>query len=948
MRYAAEFAPAVAGGGRRFGSGTRLALYLLSLLICGGVAAGEPGSFSLGSDGRMHLKLKGRDLCSFTPLAADNNWRFTSPVPAKSASGTGFLLKCGAGIQGVATLAGKDGAGEAVWSFSSEKGVMYNALAVSAEISIASLAGGKWKTDAGEGVFPAQFGETYLHNRAVKEIAFLTSDDRNFTLSFPQLTPVMIQDNRRWGGQTFTIRIGRPMGQIVPGENYTVAMNVRAPEGLNCQVDSPVTIEAGADWIPLKAELEVAAGSALDFSANNLTYGPCGSKGRVIVTKDGHFALADDPATPRRFYGANLCFTAHYLSKDKVDALLDRWLRMGYNTLRIHHYEMGLTNPDWKPGLEWDDAKLDQLCYLIAGCAKRGIWLTTDLYVSRPVAPEQVELPATAPYVNSHKLIDPQVYKALVQIHEPAYRDWQAFTKKLLERVNPYTGNRLADEPALAWISLINEGSLTLGQTLKNLPQWKTAWNAWLAKKYPSRAELAQALGDLKDGEDPAKATVLLPAGDLGADASRARVCQIFLADTERAMVGKMTKFLREEIKCPALLTNHNCGPNSVYDQGVRAGFDYVDDHFYIDHPMFIEADWRLPSRCDNANPVREGAPGGTGSAALRIWGKPFTISEFNYSGPGKYRGVGGMLTGALGALQDWDVLWRFAYAHGSAEISTPSPMDYFNLSRDPLNMTADRAAVALFLRGDLAAAPHSVATMIEKADLENNPKRGKTYEAAWLAWTTRIGAALPGTALPKATVELPQGKAADQEATRKLLEAAGIQGATSDILTQAETAELRIDRSKGTLTIDTPRSAGGYADEGGAIEAGKAGVHVSGIKTGATVFVISLDRTPIRKAPRLLVTHLTDLQNTGTRYGEGARQTLLEWGKLPYLVQNGEATVRIELEQPQAYSVWALSTGGTRLEKLPAKPEGGALVFTVSVKGSDGARLAYEVARDH
>lgn len=58
--------------------------------------------------------------------------------------------------------------------------------------------------------------------------------------------------------------------------------------------------------------------------------------------------------------------------------------------------------------------------------------------------------------------------------------------------------------------------------------------------------------------------------------------------------------------------------------------------------------------------------------------------------------------------------------------------------------------------------------------------------------------------------------------------------------------------------------------------------MRVNELTTGATVFVSSLDGNPIRTSKSLLVTHLTDLQNTGARYAEGARQTLLEWGLCP------------------------------------------------------------------
>jgi hypothetical protein len=102
----------------------------------------------------------------------------------------------------------------------------------------------------------------------------------------------------------------------------------------------------------------------------------------------------------------------------------------------------------------------------------------------------------------------------------------------------------------------------------------------------------------------------------------------------------------------------------------------------------------------------------------------------------------------------------------------------------------------------------------------------------------------------------------------------------------------------------------------------------------------------PIRSSKRLLVAHLTDLQNTGGTYAEPALQVLLAWGKLPHLVHTGTATVRLSLNDASQYKVYSLSTSGRRIGEVPAKAEGGKLVFTCDVKGPEGARMMYEVAR--
>lgn len=737
------------------------------------------------------------------------------------------------------------------------------------------------------------------------------------------------------------------------------------------QVDSdsssPVVLQAGAEWIPLRVELDVEPGSALDFSSMGLTDAPAGKHGRIIARPDGQFAFADSPNVPRRFYGVNLCFGAQYVERAEADRLAERFVRLGYNALRIHHYERDLTDGQ-SPTTRLNPEKLDQFDYLMAALIKRGIYLTTDLYVSRSVPWREIG-------VDRDGRIPMDTFKILVPVHEGAWENWKQFTRALLRHVNPYTGRRYAEEPALAWLSMINEGNFgNFYRDLRTIPEWTRAWNRWLNTKYGGRESLSKAWGaELKNSEDPAAGTVELPE-NLRGEGPRPRDCIRFLSDTERDMIERMRRFLRDELGCQALISNANSWTYFVTDQAARAEYDYVDDHFYVDHPQFLENPWRLPSKCPNTSPLAEGATGGRSKAFTRLSNKPFTITEYNYSGPGRFRGVGGILTGALGALQGWGGIWRFAYSHSRQAMFTPSQMGYFDLASDPLGQASERASLCLFLRGDMRAAPHLISIVMSQNDLaEPGPRIPNLHpQWHWAAWVTRVGTRVvsspaeplsdgiifplgwqtPASAWKAAHVAdinpytLADARLIDLLRSRGILTSDNPTDPARRIL-QSETGEICINGPENTLAIDTPRTAGGYAPAGKTVNSPTGGVRVTTKGSDATVWVSALDTAPIRNSRRLLVTHLTDLQNTGIKYLEEARRTLLAWGTLPHLVRAGQAEVAIRINDAARLKVWALSTGGKRIAQVPAQAQNDTLTFTADVAGDvqAGARMLYEIA---
>ena len=159
-----------------------------------------------------------------------------------------------------------------------------------------------------------------------------------------------------------------------------------------------------------------------------------------------------------------------------------------------------------------------------------------------------------------------------------------------------------------------------------------------------------------------------------------------------------------------------------------RRSIDYVDDHFYVDHPSSSRSDWQLPSRCDNANPVQQGAPGGRGGntrPALRqtFHGQRVQLLRARpvprrWRHPdwrdGRAAGLGRDLALRLLPQQRQPV-----QAHAPWATSTWPPIRS--------NQAADRAAVMLYLRGDLKPAPHRWRWCSRLTELENLPKKVPT-----------------------------------------------------------------------------------------------------------------------------------------------------------------------------------------------------------------------------
>lgn len=698
----------------------------------------------------------------------------------------------------------------------------------------------------------------------------MVKGDLEITVEGESARGSLLQDSRQWG-PNLDWRYGNQGGVWQSGVQRSYTITLRSNRPMNFATQEPYTITPDSDWVTIENPLNVESGSALDWAPKS-TY-PAGSKGWLKV-ENGRFVFENDPA-PQRFYGANLCFTACYLSKKEADILAQRLQRMGYNSVRLHHYDVDLTG-GWtisgSSSTNLTPEKLDQLHYLMAALKKRGLYIAIDLFTIRQIRNNEV-LPG---------VLGMDEYKALQLVHQGARNNWLTFATNLLDSTNPYTGLKLKDDPALAWICLVNENNQ--GSAARDLPErTQSLFNqAW------------QSAGNTGNWNY---------ANDQGAR---------FGAELHAQAYTWMKNQLRN-LGVKALLTDVNGWWDQKALAGHRNNLDFVDNHWYWDHPAFISSAWGVPSRGANGGGMALKSLGGglQNMALTRVVGKPFMVSEFNFTAPNRFRAEGGLFMGAVAARQDWDSMFRFAWSHSSSTLSSPEPFDYFNAQSDPALLASERAIISLFLRKDLAPA-----------------------EDDGVLWVDPNGSgAASGFDAPMK----------NQLFSRRLYSSTST-GGNGDLGAPSGAQPVSFDQAKGILTVNSGRTLGFLAPVGTPVTAGGLSGTISGHR--GALWVSSLDGKEVPLSRRMLVTFITDVQNSNIRYSGPDRDVLEDWGSTPHLVRVGSVQVSLVLDKPSQVKVYRLDMSGRRGAEVPVTVNGGSISFNLSISDSSGSTLYHEIVK--
>ena len=666
-------------------------------------------------------------------------------------------------------------------------------------------------------------------------------------------------------------------------------------------VGKPHEIVAGKMWKPYEMPLRYRKGSPLDFS--RWTDAPAGKFGRVIVHPAGYFSFERAPERRIRFFGTNICQRLVAPTHEEADLLAERLAAEGYNSIRFHQFEKFIMDWSRNDTLHFNKENLDRFHYFYARLREKGMYITTDIYATRPIKPGDRIAECRSTMHDGYR-------KVLQFFSDSALDNWKEYARRVLTMKNPYTGMSMVEDPAFFSLNLDNEAPLfAIWRSIPELlPLIASRYEQWLKEKGIYTPELA---------------------------AERGEKFWTFLAERQNALMNEEIRFLREELGVKALITNlNNVASPSL--QVFRDSLPVLDQHIYHDHPSYPMNNWQPPVAFKQDADLEKYASAMRACMPVRIPGKPMMITEINYCYPNQYRSEMGALAGGYAALQDWYGLYRFCYEFRRENIFKPKAPGAFSSFPDPIATLTERIIYFLFARGDVSAASNPPLCYAWKSERYGERFPAEFSNLGLIGKIGSVSAASKAKDVVKLDCSSPGWESKLPEAFRRADALLKRNAAVSSL-----TGEIMLDPA-GSVRVVTPRSEvltfRGASADGKVLKVRKAGAFT-------TVSVHSLDGKPLRESREILLFHLTDSLASGTQFQTPLRDLMLKSGHFPMLVARGSAEISLGVSG-SGWQAEALRADGSTLASLPLRTTGSGIAFTVSTHSPKGCSMIYHLSR--
>ncbi len=658
-----------------------------------------------------------------------------------------------------------------------------------------------------------------------------------------------------------------------------------------------------------------------EINLSNLLEKPAGEKGFITV-KNGHFVYPNGERF--RIWGVNLTGGACYPEKTVAPKTAAFLAAMGINAVRFHFLDS-----NWGEGKSifpqdadntqtFDQQQLDKLDFFVSELKKQGIYSNFNLNVGRNYR--------EGDNVPSYQYLG--MAKAVTLFDDHVIELEKKYAKQLLSHKNNYTGNEYRNEPALAFLEIVNENSLVeawftgrlLGEhnstetsTWTDIPEFygkelTDKYNQWLEQNlsFEKLNTLRNELR-LKEGEviPRLKNTEFEEASGL-----RFQTEAKFIIETENAFYSGMYNFLKNEVKVNQLVaanSDHNHWKSGYALLSSSSKLDFVDGHVYWQHPNYFTDPETGNSTFSIENTPMVNDPEFSTVAQLSrsaVVEKPFTVSETNHPYPNEFAAEGFLILGAYALLQDWDGIYFYTLEHDDPMLWNTKKPNYFDIEHDPAKMAALAAGAPMFHRSDVKAAQTTVLRNYTETDLiegirnDLGPKPFFTPGfplATPLKYKTRIASFSGGE---NNFIEL-----------------------NDEDRIVSESGELMWDteNEKGVVSVNTDKTQAliGYSDKINAVQTENLNANLD--NPFAAVVITSLDGRPIKSSGKMLLTATaSSILKNATWNSE--RTSLIQWGEQPFLIETVTGTVKLTgLKKSAGYAITPLDGSGKPIGKIQA-----------------------------
>ncbi|MFW6189168.1 MAG: beta-galactosidase [Planctomycetota bacterium] len=678
---------------------------------------------------------------------------------------------------------------------------------------------------------------------------------------------------------------------------------------------------------------------------------PAGRRGRIRRRGDDLYYDGERI----KLWGLNLCYRGGCAPKKEIaDRRAAFYARNGVNSVRMHKWAdgtgwAGIQSAD--SVAEFEPEGLDLFDYQVAKLKEAGIYVKlSQAFGTIKIGPGDLDV---VPYAeefgqftekrrrvgggNSTLYYSPEIQELTVEQ-----------ITNLLEHENPHTGLTYAEDPAVAFIEIVNESSVLFYTSMNPLKKSPTLrrmaaerFSDWLKEKYGSQQKLVEAWGEKAfdsfagEGFEPVGESLekrnILPLGNPwfwdprqlnGSQRFRRRRLLDtleFLYELQNEAYDRIVAGIRAA-GYEGEITGSNWQAGRMFSHYANLHSDAlvgtIDRHNYFGGGS--------GSTINNVTMLRVPGSGMLSASMQQVADRPFMLSEWIHVYPNEWGVEGPALIGAYGmGLQGWDV----SYIFQNRDDGTFSD----RLGRSKWDVTAPQvmgvfpAVARQVLRGDVAEADATapryvhVPSLFEgKLDFEDTVQQEydvKTFDSD----------KVPSRALAAARCVVDfvdQPRPTPEFDLDAYAEGAVYVSANGQLRWRAGDSKL-----DGHFAMDTPgtKAVVGFA-EGETIGLGQVTIAPRS-RFGAVYVTAQGPDGEVATADALLVVAIARARNTGMKVFEDSR--IIDKGEAPVVMEPVAAAIRID--RPGAATVHVLDHDGVRTGRTLPVEDG---EFTI-----DGAR---------